>query len=54
MGEDAFRFDKAAEYRPQAVKIRSIADQVSLLEAKLHLFEAAQHLEKLAKDYDCG
>ena len=38
---DASRPDKAAEYRQQAVRIRSLADQVSLLEAKFHLFEAA-------------
>jgi hypothetical protein len=49
---DAFRRDKAAEYRQQAVKIRSFAEQVSLLEAKFLLFEAAQHLEGLAADED--
>jgi len=49
---DAFRRDKAAECRQQAVKIRSFAEQVSLHEAKLHLFEAAQPLEELAVDED--
>lgn len=48
----AFSRDKAAEYRQQAVKIRSFAEQVSLLEARFHLFEAAQQLEELAADED--
>ena len=39
---DASCPDKVAEYR----------QQVSLLEAKFHLFEAAQHLEELAVDED--
>jgi hypothetical protein len=38
---NAFRLDKAAEYRRQAETIRILAEQISLLEAKLHLFEAA-------------
>ena len=49
---DAFRRDKAAECRQQAVKIRSFAEDISLLEAKFHLFEAAQQLEELAADED--
>jgi hypothetical protein len=49
---DAFRPDKAAGYRQQAEKIRTLAVQVSLLDAKFHLFEAAQHLEQLAADED--
>ena len=49
---DAFRPEKAAEYRQQAEKIRSIAQQISLLVAKFHLFEAAQHLEGLAAEAD--
>jgi hypothetical protein len=49
---DAFRPDTAAEYRQQAEKIRALAEQVSFLEAKFHLFEAAQHLEGLAADED--
>jgi hypothetical protein len=44
----AFRPDKVAEYRQQAEKIRTLVEQVSLLEAKFHLFEVAQHLEGLA------
>jgi hypothetical protein len=49
---DAFRRDKVAEYRQQAEKIRTLAEQVSLLEAKFHLFEAAQQLEHLTEDKD--
>ncbi len=49
---DASRPDKAAERRQQAETIRSLAQQVSLPEAKFHLFEAAQHLEELAADED--
>jgi hypothetical protein len=48
----AFRPDTAAEYRRQAERIRSLTEQVSLLEAKFHLFEAAQQLEELAADGD--
>ncbi len=44
--------DKVAEYRQQAERIRALAEQVSLLEAKFHLFEAAQQLEELAADKD--
>jgi hypothetical protein len=35
----ASRPDTAAEYRQQAETIRTLAAQVSLLEAKLHLLE---------------
>ncbi|MBQ0824186.1 hypothetical protein HPT29_002165 [Microvirga terrae] len=51
---DAFRPSKAAEYRQQAERIRAFAEQVSLLEAKFHLFEAAEQLEELAADEDRG
>jgi hypothetical protein len=37
-----------SEYRQQAETIRTLAAQVSLLEAKLHLLEAAHDLEELA------
>jgi hypothetical protein len=39
---DASRPDKVAKYR----------QQMSILEAKFHLVEAAQHLEELAADED--
>jgi hypothetical protein len=44
----ALRPDTATEYRQQAETIRTIAAQVSLLEAKLHLLGAAHDLEELA------
>lgn len=44
----ASRPSEAAEYRQQARKIRTIAAQTSLLEAKLHLLKAAQDLEEQA------
>ena len=43
---DAIRPNKAAEYRHQAETIRTLVGQVSLLEAKFHQYEAAQHLEE--------
>jgi hypothetical protein len=46
----AFRPEDAAEYRQQAERIRTIAAQIWLLEAKVPLLEAAQHLEGLAAD----
>jgi hypothetical protein len=49
---DAFRPDQVAEYRQQAETIRTLAEQVSLLEAKFHLFEVAQQLEELAAGED--
>jgi hypothetical protein len=45
-----FRPDEATEYRQQAEKIRTIAAQIAILEAKLHLLEAAEQLEGLAAD----
>ena len=48
----AFRPGKAVKYRQQAEMIRILAEQVTLLEAKFHLFEAAQHLEGFAEDED--
>jgi hypothetical protein len=49
----AFRPDTAAEYCQQAEAIRTLAAQVSLLEAKLHLLEAAHDLEELAAGEEC-
>ena len=46
----AFQPDKAAEYRQQAEKIRIIAAQISLLDAKVHLLGAAEQLDELAAD----
>jgi hypothetical protein len=43
-----FSPDTTAEYRQQAETIRTLAAQVSPLEAKLHLLEAARDLEELA------
>lgn len=47
---EAFRSEKAAEYRQQAKRIRTPEAGIPLLEAKFHLFEAARHLEEMAAD----
>jgi hypothetical protein len=49
----AFRPDTAAEYRQHAETIRTLAAQVSLLDAKLHLLEAVHDLEELAAGEEC-
>jgi hypothetical protein len=40
--------DTAAEYHQQAKKIRALEAQISVLEVKLHLLKAAEHLKELA------
>ncbi len=42
--------NKAAEYRQQAESIRAIARQISLLDTKRQLLDAAQHLEVLVEE----
>jgi hypothetical protein len=50
MGELASRSSKAADYRRQAKEIRTLAAQISLMDARHQLLETARHLEALAGD----
>ncbi|WP_134500401.1 hypothetical protein [Microvirga pakistanensis] len=44
--------NRAAEYRQQAEQIQTIARQISLIETKNQLLDAARHLEVLAEEED--
>jgi hypothetical protein len=43
------RKNKAAQFRQQAAEIRTIAPQISILETRFQLLDAAKHLETLAE-----
>jgi hypothetical protein len=50
MSELAPRSSKAADYRRQAKEIRTLAAQISLMDARHQPLETARHLEALAGD----
>jgi hypothetical protein len=50
MSERPSPSDKAAEYREQAEKIRTLARQMSLSDTKSQLLDAARHLDVLAEE----
>jgi hypothetical protein len=45
--------DKAAEYRHQAQEIRTVAQRISVNEAREQLLETAKRLEGLAEEEEC-
>ena len=50
MSDLASRSSKAADYRRQAKEIRTLAAQITLMDARHQLLETARHLEVLAAD----